>query len=147
MSNLQPYRVKMLFETNSSGHKHPSISLFITEQDTIGETKENNKLHSTHSQNTVLQTMMGCSFYSTTLPVYVPIKILVLIAQFCSKSIVIKLISINENVPLGLIIDENMSRWVWFIPSATPYNWEPNFLWKLMVSTNLHKLKWGRNTK
>ena len=29
------------------GHKHPSISLIITEQDTVGETKENNKWHST----------------------------------------------------------------------------------------------------
>ena len=52
MSSLQPYRVKMLFETNSSGHKHPSISLFIIEQDTIGETKENNKLHSTQEPRT-----------------------------------------------------------------------------------------------
>ena len=39
--------VKMLFETNSNGHKHPSISLIGIEQDTIGETKGNNKWHST----------------------------------------------------------------------------------------------------
>ena len=34
----------MLFRTNTNGHKHPSISLFIIEQDTISETKENNNL-------------------------------------------------------------------------------------------------------
>ena len=28
--------VKM-FKTNTNGHKHPSISLFIIEQDTVGE--------------------------------------------------------------------------------------------------------------
>ena len=31
--------VKMLFKTNTNGDKHPSISLFIIKQDTIGETK------------------------------------------------------------------------------------------------------------
>ena len=39
--------VKMLFKTNTNCHKHPSISLIIIEQDTIGENKENNKWHST----------------------------------------------------------------------------------------------------
>ena len=29
--------VKILFETNTKGHKHPSIKLFIIEQDTIGK--------------------------------------------------------------------------------------------------------------
>ena len=29
--------VKMLFETNNKGHKHPSIRLFVIEQDTIGK--------------------------------------------------------------------------------------------------------------
>ena len=29
--------IKMLFETNTKGHKHPSIRLFIIEQDTIGK--------------------------------------------------------------------------------------------------------------
>ena len=33
----------MLFKTNTNGHKQPSMSLFIIEQDTISETKENNK--------------------------------------------------------------------------------------------------------
>ena len=31
----------MLFKTNTKGHKHPNIRLFITEQYTIDETKEN----------------------------------------------------------------------------------------------------------
>ena len=31
--------VKMLFKTNTKGHKHPSIRLFITERDTIGKPK------------------------------------------------------------------------------------------------------------
>ena len=39
--------VKMLFKTNTNGHKHPIISLIIRVQDTIGETIENNKWHST----------------------------------------------------------------------------------------------------
>ena len=30
----------MLFETNTKGHKHPSIRLFIIEQDTIGKPKK-----------------------------------------------------------------------------------------------------------
>ena len=44
--------VKMSFKTNTDGHKHPSISIFITEQDTIGETNENNKWHSTQEPRT-----------------------------------------------------------------------------------------------
>ena len=36
--------VKMLFKTNTKGHKHPSIRLFITEQDTIGKPKKTNVL-------------------------------------------------------------------------------------------------------
>ena len=44
--------VKMLFKTNTNGHKHPSISLIIIEQNTIGETKENNKWHSTQEPRT-----------------------------------------------------------------------------------------------
>ena len=39
--------VNMLFKTNTNGHKHPSISLIIIEQDTIGETKKIKKWHST----------------------------------------------------------------------------------------------------
>ena len=30
----------MLFKTNTKGHKHPSIRLFIIEQDTIGKPKK-----------------------------------------------------------------------------------------------------------
>ena len=33
--------VKMLLTTDTNGHNHPSTSLFIIEQDIIGETKEN----------------------------------------------------------------------------------------------------------
>ena len=44
--------VTMLFETNANGHKHPSICLFIIEQDTIGESKENNQWHSTQEPRT-----------------------------------------------------------------------------------------------
>ena len=33
-------RVKMLFKTNIKGHKHPSIGLFIIEQDPIGKSKK-----------------------------------------------------------------------------------------------------------
>ena len=44
----------MLFNTNTNGHKHPNNSLIIIKQDTIGETKENNKWDSTHSQKSVL---------------------------------------------------------------------------------------------
>ena len=32
--------VKMLFKTNTKGHKHPNIRLFIIEQDTIGKPKK-----------------------------------------------------------------------------------------------------------
>ena len=44
--------VKMLFRTNTNGHKHSYVSLIIIEQDTIGETKENNKWHSTQETRT-----------------------------------------------------------------------------------------------
>ena len=43
---------KMLFETNTNGHNHPCISLIIIEQDTIDETKENNKWLSTQEPRT-----------------------------------------------------------------------------------------------
>ena len=42
----------MLFKTNTNGHKHPSISLIIIEQDTIGEIKENNKWRFTQEPRT-----------------------------------------------------------------------------------------------
>ena len=32
--------IKKLFKTNTKGHKHPSIRLFIIEQDTIGKPKK-----------------------------------------------------------------------------------------------------------
>ena len=44
--------VKMLFKTNTDGPKHPSISLIIIEQDTIGEAKENDKWYSTWEPRT-----------------------------------------------------------------------------------------------
>ena len=68
--------VKMLFKTNTSGHKHPSISLFVIEQDTIGEAKENNKWHSTQELHTPKNSHIDCDGvqlqqYRMTLPVYV----------------------------------------------------------------------------
>ena len=42
----------MLFKTNTNGHRQPSISLIIIEQDEIGETKENNKWHATQEPRT-----------------------------------------------------------------------------------------------
>ena len=44
--------VKMLFKTNTNGHKHPDNTLFIIKQDTIGEIKENNNWHSTQEPRT-----------------------------------------------------------------------------------------------
>ena len=66
----------MLFETNTNGHKHPSISLIIKEQDTIGKTKENNKWHSTQEPCTAkkqsYKLWRGAAHqYWTTLTVYV----------------------------------------------------------------------------
>ena len=71
--------VEMLFKTNTNGHKHPSISLFILEQDTNGETKENNKWHSTQEPHTPQNSPIDCDGvqlhqYRTTLPVYVYIR-------------------------------------------------------------------------
>ena len=40
----------MLFKTNTNGHKHQGINLIIIEQDIIGESKENNKWHSTQER-------------------------------------------------------------------------------------------------
>ena len=36
---------KLCLKQNTNGQKHPSISLFIIEQDIIGETKETNNWH------------------------------------------------------------------------------------------------------
>ena len=66
----------MLFKTNTNGHKHPSISLFIIEQDTIDETKEKNKWHSTHeprnSPKTVQHYSMFFFLYAPMRQVFVP---------------------------------------------------------------------------
>ena len=43
--------IKMSFKTTTNDH-NPSIILFIIEQDTIGETKENNMWHSTRKLRT-----------------------------------------------------------------------------------------------
>ena len=40
IAECQIPRVKMLFKTNTKGHKHPSIRLFIIEQDPIGKSKK-----------------------------------------------------------------------------------------------------------
>ena len=45
-------RVKMLYKTNTNCYKYPSIILIIIEQDTVGETKEKNKWHSTQEPRT-----------------------------------------------------------------------------------------------
>ena len=58
--------VKMLFKTNTNGHKHPSISLIIIEQDTIGETKEHNKWHSTREPRTPQNQVTGNSSVNST---------------------------------------------------------------------------------
>ena len=74
--------VKMLFKTNTNGHKHPSISLLIIEQDTIGKTKENNKWHSTQEPRTPKnRPPLACDGvqlhqYWTTPPAYVYIQFL-----------------------------------------------------------------------
>ena len=73
--------VKLLFKTNSKGHKHPSTSLFIIEQNTIGETTETNKCHSTQEPQTPQNSPVDCDGlrlhqYWTTLPVYVYIRLI-----------------------------------------------------------------------
>ena len=51
--------VKMLFKTNTNVHKHLSIVLLpYIEQDTIGETNENNKWHSTQEPGTPQKTVV-----------------------------------------------------------------------------------------
>ena len=72
--------VKMLFKTNTNGHRHPSISLIIIEQDTIGETKENNKWHSSQEPRTPQNSPIDCDWvqlhqYWTALHVYTYIYI------------------------------------------------------------------------
>ena len=67
--------VKMLLKRNTNGHKHPSISLFIIRQDTIGQNKEN-KWHSRQGTRTPQKRPTDCDGvqlhqYWTTLPVYV----------------------------------------------------------------------------
>ena len=66
----------MLFKTNTNGHRHPSICLFIIEQDTIGETKENNTWLSTQyrappKNSPINYDGVQLLQYWTTLPVYV----------------------------------------------------------------------------
>ena len=67
----------MLFKTNTNGHKHFSVRLIIIEQDTMGETKENNKWHSTQEPRTRKKNSpIDCDGvqlhqYWKTLPVYV----------------------------------------------------------------------------
>ena len=54
--------VKMLFKTNTNGHKHPIISLIIIEQDTIGETIE---ITTSSIKKKQSKRLMGCSFTNT----------------------------------------------------------------------------------
>ena len=60
----------------TNGHQHPSISLIIIEQDTIGETKEKGKWHSTQEPRIPKTSPMyydgvHLNQYWPTLPVYV----------------------------------------------------------------------------
>ena len=60
--------VKMLFKTNTKGHKHPSIRLFIVDQDTIGKpkkTKSGIQHRNRAFPKTALWTVMGSSFIIT----------------------------------------------------------------------------------
>ena len=64
----------MLLKINTNGHKHPSFSLFIIEQDTIGENKK--KTSGIQHRNLALPSPIDCDGvqlhqYCTTLPVYV----------------------------------------------------------------------------
>ena len=68
--------VKMLFKTNTKGHKHHSIRLFITEQDTIGKPKKPKS--STQHRNRALPQNSPIDYdevqlhqYRTTILVYV----------------------------------------------------------------------------
>ena len=45
IAERQILSIKMLFKTNTKGHKHPSIRLFVIEQDTIGKPKKTKKWH------------------------------------------------------------------------------------------------------
>ena len=72
--------VTMLFKTNTNGHKHQSISLLVIEQDTIVETNENNKWHSTQEPRTPIRSYrlwwgVQLQQYLTTLPVHIYIYI------------------------------------------------------------------------
>ena len=67
----------MLFKTNTNGHKHPSISLFIIEQDTILLGKPNKTTSGIQHMNCELpkNSLIDCDGvqlhqYWTTLPVY-----------------------------------------------------------------------------
>ena len=51
----------MLFQTNTDGQKHPSISFIFIQQDTIGETKEN-KWHSTQEPRTAKKSPIDCDW-------------------------------------------------------------------------------------
>ena len=73
--------VKM-FKSNTNGHNHPSIS-FIREQDTNGETNENNKWQSAQEPRTPQNSPTDCDWlqlhqYWTKLPVYICIYIHIL---------------------------------------------------------------------
>ena len=69
----------MLFQTKTNGQKLHNISFIIIEQDPIGETKENNKWHSTQQPLTAKNSPIDCDGVPlpqcwTTFPVYVYIR-------------------------------------------------------------------------
>ena len=81
------YLVSKCCLKNTNGHKHPSISLFIIEQDTIGEIKESDIQHRNRAfpQNSPIDcSPIDCDGvqlhqYYSTLPVYVYIHIYIIL--------------------------------------------------------------------
>ena len=71
--------VKILFKTNTKGHTHPSIRLFIIEQDTIGKPKKTKSSIQHRNRALPQNNPIDCDGvqlhqYWTTLLVYVYIR-------------------------------------------------------------------------
>ena len=78
MAERQIPNVK-IYKTNTKGHKHARIRLFIIEQDTVVKPKKNKKWHSTQEPGTHHNSPIDCDGvqlheYWTTLLVYVYIR-------------------------------------------------------------------------
>ena len=79
IAERQILSVKMLFKTNTKGHKHTSIRLFIIEQDTIGKPKKTKSSIQHGSRAFPQNSPIDCdrvqpNQYWTTLLVYVYIR-------------------------------------------------------------------------